>query len=412
MLGKVQSGSVATGITAAMVIIIASTSVWAQDPEPFRADGEISGRDKAYRKNIFLNWFTFRPRLEQRRQWSRSREGFFGTAGSINADHLYVHEELHKRFPLSSQMFVAFRHRMDEDFDGDYTRTLTGIGGYFGDGWSATLLGDVARKKANIDASVELEWRDEGNSRFRFVVVAPDAIHAQKAERQEYTQAPFTVFSEYYLGLSGGVEYGGWVNWNAPLELHFEEDALEFTYDQLTFGAQGLFPFGRTAHVLAEIGTENGARTWRETFDTAVGLRDLDRKHAHLNLETEWEISPSTRMWVGYRYFALTELLTDDHAAEGNGEIDRSENMLHTGVKWRIRDNIFFWPGLYVNQIDLQDSFPADEERSWDADGLVGKLSLPVGIGFDNGATITINMSFRTDILRSGGYNVQFYIPL
>jgi len=163
---------------------------------------------------------------------------------------------------------------------------------------------------------------------------------------------------------------------------------------------------------MAEGGTENGTRRWREPSDFVIGARDLDRTHANLNVETEWELTRTMRMWIGYRYFALTELYTDDLTPEGNGKIDRNENMLHAGVKWQIRDNIFLWPGLYVNQVDLQDHFPSDEERSWDSEGLVGKLTVPLELSLANGATITVNMSFRTDILRSGGYNVQFYIPL
>jgi len=412
MLTRVHSRNVACGVVAILIGAMASPTVYALDPEPFRGEDEIQGRGERYRKTLFLNWFTFRPRLQHRLEWDRRREGFFGTAGSVNADELYVHEEFRKRFSLNSSVFLAFRHIANEDFDSDYTRTLTGIGATFGDGWSATLSGDIAREKANIDTSVELQWLGERNSRFRFAVVATDALHGQKADFEEYTQQPFTVFTEYCVGLDGGGECGAWVNWNTPLELHLLEDELEFAYEQMTVGARGVFPFGRTAHVLAEAGTEDGTRRWREAFDTAIGTRDLDRSHAHLNLETEWEVTHAMRMWVGYRYFALTELFKDDRTAEGNGEVDRNENMLHAGVKWQMRDNILFWPGLYVNQVDLQDQFPADEDRSWDAEGLVGKLTLPVEVLFSNGAALTLNMSFRTDILRSGGWNVQLFVPL
>jgi len=412
MLSRLQSGAFVRGAFAVLATTLVSTVVLAQDPEPFRGDDEISGRDDRFRKTVFMNWFTFRPRLGQRLEWDRTREGFFGTAGSISADELYFHEELHKRFPLGSAMFAAFRHKADEDFDGAYTRTLTGIGAGFGDGWTATLFGDVGREKAYIDTSVELEWRGERSNRFRFAVVATDALHGQKADMEEYTQYPLTVFSEYRVALDRGGVCGAWVNWNTPLELQLLEDELEFAYEQMTFGARGVFPFGDTAHVMAEGGTENGTRRWREPSDFVIGARDLDRTHANLNVETEWELTRTMRMWIGYRYFALTELYTDDLTPEGNGKIDRNENMLHAGVKWQIRDNIFLWPGLYVNQVDLQDHFPSDEERSWDSEGLVGKLTVPLELSLANGATITVNMSFRTDILRSGGYNVQFYIPL
>ncbi len=64
-----------------------------------------------------------------------------------------------------------------------------------------------------------------------------------------------------------------------------------------------------------------------------------------------------------------------------------------------------------MNQIDLHDEFPEDSDRSWASEGLVGKISLPLEIGFANGGAITFNMSFRTDILRSGGYNAQLSLP-
>ncbi len=412
MASYVQHRRILAGMFSMLTAATLTISVLAQDPEPFRRAGEITGRDTVYRKNVFMHWFTYRPRLEQRQKWNRTREGFFGTAGSINSNRLYFHEELHKRFDLNSALFASIRHKVDEDFDGEYTRTLTGIGTTFGDGWSAEVLGDIAPRKENIDASVELKWRGDCDSRFRIAVVATDALHNQKTVVEEYTQDPFTFFSEYWFYAERGAECGAWVNWNTPLELHVGENELWFTYEQIAFGARALLPLSRTAHFLAEVGTENGAREWREAIDSAPGMRDLDRSHAHLNLETEWELTPMTRMWIGYRYFALTELYTDNVTPEGNGEISRNENMLHAGVKWRVRRNLLFRPGAYVNQIDLQDLFPGDTDRSWEAEGLVGKLTLPLEIGFDNGATITLNMSFRTDILRSGGYNVQFFIPL
>jgi hypothetical protein len=388
-----------------------AASGWSQDPEPFRREDEIAGRDMVYRKNVFMHWFTYRPRLERSREWNRTREGLLFTTGSINANRLYLYEELQKRFPLNSTFFATFRHRADEDFDGEYTRTLTGVGSALGNQWSAALFGDFTSKKEDIDASVELEWRSPNDSRFRIALVAVDALHDQKTELAEYEQAPFTLFTEYTLYTDGGLECGAWVNWNTPLELHVEADGLEFEYEQLSFGANCLYPIGESAHVLAELGGENGTRAWRETFDSVIGTRDLDRSHAHMNVEAEWRLTHATRMWLGYRYFVLTERYGDDYSAEGNGEIDRNENMLHAGIKYRFREHIVFWPGLYVNQIDLHDTFPEDSDREWASEGLVGKLSLPLEIEFDNGGAITFSISFRTDILRSGGYNAQLYLP-
>ncbi len=396
----------------ALLSLALATPGWSQDPAPFRGEDEIEGRDTVYRKNVFMHWFTYRLRLEQRREWNRTREGFFGTGGSVNANRLYFHEEFQKRFYLNSSLFAALRHQANEDFDGEYTRTLTGIGTSLGDQWTVSLFGDIVPQKEDIDASVELEWRNRHQSRFRIALVAVDALLNQKTEVEEYAQYPFTLFTEYWVYTDGGVECGAWVNWNTPLELHEGGDDLQFQYEQLTFGASGLCPVGDTAHVLAEMGTEDGTRAWREMTAFGLGTRGLDRTHLHLNLETEWGIARTARMWVGYRLFTLKEIYSDDRNVADVGEIDRNENMLHAGLKWRFRERFFFWPGVYLNQIDLADDFPGDPGRSWAADGLVGKVALPLEIGFDNGASLTFNVSFRTDILRSGGYNVQFFVPL
>ncbi len=402
-------------VTGGVMVVFLSTLAalgWNQDPDPFRREDAIAGRDTAYRRNVFMHWFTYRPRLERRREWNRNREGFFGTAGSINANRLYFYEEFQTQIHLNETLFAVFRHKADEDFDGEYARTLTGIGAVLNDEWTFSMLGDMTPEKGDIDISGEVAWRRGKDSRFRLALVAADALHDQKKVMEEYAQDPFTIFTEYLAVLQGDIECGAWVNWNSPLELHVGEGDLVFQYEQVNFGAHGLFPVGHTAHILAELGSESGSRLWREMGPSGIGTRELDRSHMNVNVEAEWDLTHTTRMWCGYRFFALRELYTDQQNPEGTGKIERNENMLHAGIKRRFGDRYFFWPGLYLNSIDLQDSFPADPDRLWDVESIEGKVALPLEIAFDNGATITLNISFRTDNLSSAGYNAQFYLPL
>jgi len=396
-------------------------SALAQDPEPFRRDDELTGRDFEYNEMTFLHHFSYRFRPDQEREWNRTRQGFRATAGSVRSAEFYVYEELRKRWELSETLFFDFRHKIDEDFDGRYDRTLTGLGIAVAGEWSATLLGDLAAEKENIDVHLETAWRDENGRRFRLGVVAPDATFNRKAVDAEYETKPLTCFMDAYWRTDQGMEFGTWANWNSRLKLQLFEEDLHFTYDQLSLGAKGSIPFGRVWRISLETGAEEGSRQWRhrildsspETADNhrpqaleLIDDRDLKRRHFLLGVQLERAVTESLGAWIGLRHFELSE--SEDRLAEPtlDGKLVRKEEMLHSGIVWWVHKRVVLWPGVHLDFIDNRD----DSEQESDKD-LLCKITFPIEIRFANTAALTLDQTLRLDDPRSGGANVQLQVP-
>jgi len=392
-------------------LVLAPVTLRAWDPEPFRRDDELVGRDFEYSELTFLHHFTYRYRPALNRAWRRERQGFRTTVGSVRSDEFYVLEELRKRFQLNDRLLFDFRQKIDEDFDGRYDRTLTGFGCRLNRGWTATVMGDFVGEKENIDAHLELGWLDAGNREVQFAVVLPDAVFNRKTEEMEYTDRPLTFFAGGRCLAGSGIEIGAWVNVNPALELAVPADELIFSYDQVAAGGEVLLPLGEAWLLILDAGVEEGSRDWVVSGEQGLTERHFKREHRRLGVT--FERPPGGRLggWFGARYFGLTE---DDHRpqeAELTGESTREEKMLHAGLTWRLRDDLLLWPGLYLNFVDNEEDFPLNPDLQDTEDGLFAKVALPLEFSFGEGASVTINQTFRFDEARSGGTDVQVIIP-
>jgi hypothetical protein len=317
---------------------------------------------------------------------------------------------MRKRWAFDERFFFDFRYTRDEDFDGRYDRTLTGIGVNFEDGWSATLLGDVVGAKENIDAHIELAWRDAAGSRFRTALVLPDATFDRKSNTGEYTERPYTFFVEAFRVTADHGEGGFWINWNPRLELRPAEEPSFFTYEQLQGGARWSRPIGDAWRLTSEAVGESGSRSRVTAAAGATETRELDRDHFRIRFEAERRLSDSLEAWFGFRHFRLRE--TEGHSTDPvqRGETTRRENMVFCGVDWQARRRLVFWPGVHLNFADIEKDYPLDPERDERTDKLFVKLAFPLEFSFANGALLTINQTMRLDT-RSGGSNVQVYVP-
>ncbi len=377
------------------------------DPEPFRRDDEIAWRDYPYNSVAFLQRFSFRFRPALDAEWHAQRQGLRAGAGSTTSDEFYYVAEMRKRWELDHSLFVDFRCKTDEDFDGRYDRILPGIGLHLSDEFSASVLGTLAGEKKNIDAYLELAWTPAPHKHVRLVGVAADATFNRKSDVDRYDSSPFTLFGEVQWQNDAETGARAWANINPDLVLVLN-DELHFEYSQWDAGAWFATRAGEDwlFSVMGVAGT--GDRYWEVQESDGPREATLDREHGRFTAMVDRRLSDVISWQLGYHFFHLEENLART-GEEGEAMVEREEHYAYVGVEWRLRPRVLFWPGAYLGVVDAYDDVSPEVEE--DTEGFRGKLAFPVEISIGEGATITVNPTLRLHETRFGGMNMQIQLP-
>lgn len=379
------------------------------DPRPFRRDQEIAGRDFDYNDVSFLHRFTYRHRPERTAEWDLHPQGFRATAGSVKSREFYVVGELRKTFDLDERLFAEYRYRIDEDFDGDYDRSLIGAGVRLPRGWSFTTLGQIERAKENLDIYFEAAWESRPGCGLRFALVLPDAVYDRKTEEAEYEKKPLTGFASFDWVWRGGGRLGMWGNVNPDLTLQSEAD--RFTYDQISGGGYAGLPLGEHWEFRADARAEKGSSDQIDLVPESRVERHMNRDHLEAGVEIVRHASESWSAWLGLRTFRLDERDQRIYEPARDRELVRRERMAYGGVSWRVSDNVLLWPGIYWLFPDSTERYPQEPELDIAHDATRAKLAFPIEICFSSKSILTLNPTLRLDEPRSGGGNVQLQIP-
>jgi len=372
-----------------------------------RREDAIEGRDIEYNEVSFLHRYTYRYRPAQRAAWLRSPDGLRGTAGSVRGSEFYVREELRHAWSLNERWFVEFHHRADEDFDGPYARTLTGIGANLDGGWSAAARGDLAAEKEKIDAHGELAWRHDAGLRLRMVGVLTDATFNRKADVGEYLTEPVTWFGEIlWLADNGGL-LAAYANHNAQSRFAQPAEGLVFADEQTSAGARAVVPLTDRIRIEAEFQAGETDRSWDVATELETGRASLAREYQAAGAEIYGAVRPDLTVWAGWRRFELSEDQASNVDRVPDGEIERNETMLHAGVECTIRDGMVFWPGIYLNDVDNRDTLTGEGAADPVDDEWTGKLTFPLEMAFSENMSLTINPTLLLHEPRFGGGNVQ-----
>lgn len=391
----------------------ATSPLNAQGPEPFRRDRELEGRDLEYNELSFLHRFTYRYRPAADWEWRRHRQGLRTTAGSVRGDELFVRSELRKLVDLDPAAFLEFRHLTDEDFDGRYDRTLTGLGLRFLDSWTLTLLANIVGEKEDIDTHIEAAWQTQAGRRFRVALVLTDSMLNSKGDRDRYSQQPYTLFADFHSLHDGGLEYVAWLNTNTHTRLERRTTDVDFQYDRYSAGARARYPLTEDLWLHVDAQVETSGRTWQPLKvapATDDNDRRLQRRHWEVNAELHTPLRPQLDAWIGARYFRFEERDRRPQAVALTNTITRRETLVHCGVIWRVRDRVTLWPGLYGQFPNSRHRYPSSPLLEENDSSFVGKLAVPIEVRFEKPAVLTINPTFRIDDFRFGGGNVQLEV--
>ncbi|MCA1805898.1 MAG: hypothetical protein LC646_11315 [Xanthomonadaceae bacterium] len=403
-----------------MLLLVSSATSQAQsllrplgfaDPQPFRMEDALAGRDIHYNDVSFLHRISFLPITPPSSGLAEDREGLFGSAGSTRSNELYALMHLQKTMPLDNDWFLRYRFQRDEDFDGRYDRNLLGVGRDFGEGWSASFSGDIEGDKSRIDLEAELTWRDGAGSHARLVLVAPDYLFNDKQEEAQFTRQPYTGFADLRWQWTEAIALLAFVNHNTDTSLRNESLDLDFHYRK-TAGGVGIDADLGAWQLRAWLEGEQGRRR-HESLSASFAPARLSRRHHELGAELGRDLGPDLAGRAGVRVLRFEE--TGRHGGDPMDEVGlrRDETMLYAGVSWRLGARYRFYPTVYLNFIDNHERFPADPVRNRDDEGFVGKLGLPLEVLVHeaSGATLTFNPTLYLHRLAFGGGNLQASIP-
>jgi len=386
-----------------------TTTLVSQEPEPFRGQDEIEGRDFDYSSESFNHRFSFRLRPEIQKEWLADKQGFIGTVGSVRSDELYVFMETQKHVELDEPFYFDFRFKRDEDFDGQFDRSLIGLGTQLSQDWSLSAFGDLETDKENVDLHFELSKKHKNNT-FRMALIAVDFLFNDKQDHSKYLNQPFTYFVEHSWRESENSRSYSFFNYNSHFTLDQKSQNYDFSYEQYRGGGEFDFPISPQHTLSVGAQGEYGSRK-RHGYPTP-GLKDrsFSRRQFDVKLQLDYEDSDEISYWSGFYFFKLNE--RDDRPLDPSSDnmIKRRENMVYSGVSWQVNDKLLFWPGIYISSINNKERFSHKTSLDNHDNKFVSKLTLPLEFDIGENAFFTLNPTVSLHRLAFGGMNAQMKI--
>jgi hypothetical protein len=393
--------SAASGLTRA--------DVWLE-PDPWRREALLEGRDFDYNSEAFLHRESYRHRSAQP---ASDRDGVRGTAGSVSGDELYTDIHLQKSLWADNGR-IGFFARMQrfEDFDGDFDRQIVGVAGRFGTQWQVALAGDVKGSKAETDVQIEARWQPDEDRLLRLVYVAPELLFNDKEGEGRYRDQPHTAFVHYRHRTAAGALAELALNLSPRAGFETGDGGLLASGRQYRAMFHGELPFGGQ-----RFGVRLEAEQTRRRFDWLEApapdadsfQRDMFAMSVYLGFD-DVRFTPE----VGVRHFSLEEDGWFGSNSASTGRVRRDEQIAWAGLVIPTTPRQRWEPTVYVDRFDVSRQFFQAPARNSDRDGWAAKLAVPwrYTVSEASDAVVTVNLTFRLHTVAFGGGNVQLHWPL
>jgi hypothetical protein len=388
----------------------AAADVWTE-PQPFRREALIEGRDYLYTYEAFLHRFSYRHLSDEP---PSDQDGARGTGGSVTGDELYLDVHLQKTFAFADGRHgVIVRMQRFEDFDGRYDRQLVGIARRLSDDWSVALVADVRGDKGETDIQLEARWQPDDTRLLRATYVAPELFFNDKSGADgRYRREPRTLFFQYRHAPEDSAHGELAVNWSPEARLDAHTLGLLAKGRQLRLMTRGSLPW-REARLGARLELERTDRRFDWSEPPVPGAERFERRMHAIDLYAEFP----HRRWaptVGVRRFRLEETGWFGTALATTGRLRHDEHLVWASVLVRTGARHHLEPALYVSDIDALRTFDQQPQKSRDRSEYAAKLALAwrYSVTAEPGAILTINPTFRLHGPRFGGGNIQLHWPL
>jgi hypothetical protein len=393
-----------------------AADVWTE-PNPFRREALIEGRDFTYNREAFLQRLSYRHRS---RLPTTDRDGVRGTGGSVTGDQLYldIHAQKTLRFD-DGRHGVVLRMQRFEDFDGRFDRQIVGFQRRLGSHWRVALAGDVQGSKGESDVQLEAGWQHDGERLLRLVYVRPELFLNDKGDSSvSFRKEPQTLFLHYRqaAGEGGFAEIA--VNHSPEAVVVDQSAGLEAAGGSTRAMAQLRWPTtlplpGRDAALGLRMELEDANRKFDWDAPPAAGADEFRRRMRSVDLALEL----SGLRWaptIGYHGFRLEEDGWFGTARATTGEVRRTEHLGYAGLRLQTGARHRWEPTLLFGHVDASRRFDQLLGENRDESEWVGKLAVPWRYLVDEeaNAVLSVNLTLRLHEARFGGGNIQLHWPL
>ncbi|MGD8827735.1 MAG: hypothetical protein PVG21_03480 [Gammaproteobacteria bacterium] len=377
------------------------------EPDPFRLDAALEGRDFRYNNESFMHRFGYMPGIPLDPRQPLWRDGIFGTVGSVRSKEFYSLVGVRASGKLGETTRMVYRFRRDEDFDGRFDRNLVGLEQSLPRQWRWSILINPEAVKANDDLQVELAWQGAPGHQFRIAYVLVDPFYSGKTPEARYERQPRTVFAEYRWQ---GDSFGLYTFVNDNLHTSYRDLNTDFLldYGQSSGGLALAWQFPGGAWLQTAVQAENG---WRRGLMADGSRSDFHRRFRTLTTVAGRPLTGALEGWAGLRLLYLDEDNPDGLYTEQPLKLRFRQAMLMGGISWPFRPGIYFRPAIYANRVDNENAYAGTaptREKRW-----VGKLALPVEWrwGADEQKMLSFGLTFHLHKNIFGGANMQVLVP-
>jgi hypothetical protein len=396
-----------------LVIAVASADaiadVWTE-PNPWRREALLEGRDFNYSREAFLHRESYRHRSNDP---PTDADGVRGTAGSVTGDELYTDIHLQKTFWADDERLGFFvRMQRFEDFDGYFDRQIVGVAARLGSAWQVALAGDVKGSKAETDVQLEARWQPDDDRLLRLVYVAPELFFNDKDGAGEYDKQPHTAFLHYRHNFGGGSVAELALNHSPRAVFDTEDGSLRADGRQTRLMARGEVPVG-AQRLGARLELDRTRRRFDWTENPASGAESFRRDMVAATLYAAFDEVPFNPT-VGVRHFSLKEDGWFGSGIASTGRVRRDELIGYAGVVIPATARQRWEPTVYVDRHDVSRRFFDVTGRDSERDGWAAKLAVPWRylVSESNDAVLTVSLTFRLHTTNFGGGNIQLHWPL
>jgi hypothetical protein len=376
----------------------------------YRGD-ETVPRDFRIDDEYFVDEEPLLPSLEKRDLIRTAPRLYWASAGSFTSSDLYNQHLLRVVYPVpGTPLRLRAEYAADRDFDGIYTRFLTGLAYAPGTRWAVEVFGQPNARKQYADLGAALDYAGD-SARLRAEWIFPQFWYNNKNDEEgRHVRTPMA------LRLDGAVQLPrlplelfarAFVDF--PSETRSASDEYDFTYRSWKPVAGGIWTLDKTNRLWGEASFEQ-TRKIRAGFEPS-DPEDFQTRRNAADARIEWSHAPSTgaRHRTGFRWVRLDETNPHPNAPLRMPDVDHATHLLYHSRDIPLAGPWALRTGLYAAHVHHRETYPADPAENRRGGRFQGKI--PLGLEH-RGPThgFLAGLSMQIDQPAFGGGYIQLHV--
>ncbi len=400
---------------AALLTFCAPAISAAQDMiDVFRGE-EIDDRDFVYDQGHFLNVLSYEIDPEWEKTFEFSRNGHLLTAGTLDDQEIWIHQQLKLQPQLTEKLSYRFHFQQAEDFESRYVRFLLEAEYAIHPNWKISIPFTPLPQKDSLDLGIGLTYTDENVRYLKLTYIGTNLFfNNHTAQNRRFEKNPGTV------AFQGNIQAGDfWTKWTAgeilPLEWELRDQFNTFEYQRFYYRNLSQISLCPDSDLWFWISGEKALKNrlfepGLELFNTRLNRRVFTGR---AELRRRWGPHQGK---LGFQYLGLREDNEMSFPPPEETLLRRREHSAYVGYEYSFGDAEFaifdeeqyvFFTTFYFSQLNNREGIDGSIE---DDDAIV-KLSAGFHIQFTPDIRMTIAPTFRSAETASFvGTNVQLSV--